>query len=584
MSFRRLRGLGAIVLVAWLEMSCGQVYRPVVIPVPTNPPNPSSFHAVFGISNNVAFNPGTAMQIDVSGDTNIGVANMGVNPTHAAILPNNSRVFVASAGSLFTGDTDVITSFTPAADSPAATGLGNPVIIGLPPGSLPVFVNTTQTSAVYVANFGTNSVSAINTSSNAVIMTGTAGVQPVALAETPDALNLYVVNQGDSSVTDLSPLDLSTLATIPLGNQPVWAVSRIDSRRLYVVTQGDGQLHTINTATNAQIAGSPQPVGGAGANFILYDSVHSRLYVTNPAASAVFVFDASTDPPTPLLPVGSATGGISIPAPPPCAGAGIVCSAVAPVSITALPDGSRFYVASSVTASPCPDANVGNAGASSSCLIPQLTVFDARSLTVKPMSASSRLSPSLALLGAPGFAATQYAVPQSSACAPAASFSPSSTRFRMFTTSSADSSHVYVSICDAGTVADIDATTSSIATGGSNTPDTLATNISAPLGTCSGASCPTVANITAFSITSNVVTFQAVNNFVAGEQVSISGLSSTAGAGLDGLTLTVLATGLSGSTFACNLGGLADVALTTDSGTAVPLPFAQSPIFLLAGQ
>ena len=71
------------------------------------PPNPANFHAVFGISANVPFNPGTALQIDVSGDSDIGAANMGVNPTHAAILPNNSRVFVASAGSLFQGEADV---------------------------------------------------------------------------------------------------------------------------------------------------------------------------------------------------------------------------------------------------------------------------------------------------------------------------------------------------------------------------------------------------------------------------------------------------------------------------------------------
>jgi len=555
-----------------------------VLPVSTTPPNPAGFHAVFGISNNVPFNPGTAQQIDVSGDTSIGVANMGVNPTHAAILPNNSRVFVASAGSLFPGDTDVVMAFTPAADSPSATGLGAPVTFTLPAGSLPIFVHTAQNNTVFVANYGTNSVSAMSTATNLVTMTGASGLSPVALSETPDGLNLYVVNQGDNTVSDLSPVDLSTLATIPVGNTPVWAVSRPDSRRVYVVTKGDGQLYSIDTAKNAQIPGSPQPVGGAGANFVLYDSINSRLYVTNPAASAVFVFDATTDPPTPLVPTGSASNRITIPSPPPCATNGVTCTPVAPVSVAALADGSRFYVASSVTATPCPDSNVGNGGASNSCLIPQLTVFNARSLTLKPISASL-LAPSLSLLSAPQFAASQYAVPLNSTCAPAATYGPSSTRFRMFTTAAADSSHVYVSLCDAGTIADINATTSSIATGGTNTPDLLAADITTPLGTCAGAACPQVANITAFSIASNVVTFQAVNNFFAGELVSISGLSSNAGTNFDGLTLTVLATGLSGTQFECTLSvSQSDASLTTDTGTAVPLPRAQSPIFLLAGQ
>jgi hypothetical protein len=582
MSFRRLRWLALTAVATLLEISCGQVYRPVVIPVSTTPPNPAGFHAVFGISNNIAFNPGTAMQIDVSGDTDIGVANMGVNPTHAAILPNNARVFVASAGSLFPGDTDSVIAFTPAADSSAATGLGNPVTFSFPAGSLPDFVNTTETGVVYVANYGTNSVSALNISTNSISMTGAAGLNPVALAETADALNLYVINQGDNTVTDLSPVDLSTLSTIPVASTPVWAVPRIDSRRLYVVTEGDGVLHTIRTDTNVVI--SSQSVGGAGANFVLYDAGHSRLYVTNPRASAFYVFDATTDPPTPLLPSGSANSTISVPLPSPCTAAGITCTPVAPVSVAALPDGSRFYVASSVTASPCPDANVGGL----SCIIPELTVFDARSLTVKPIpSSASLLPPSLSLLGAPQFSAQQYAAPVVSSCAPAATYSPSSTRFRMFTTAAADSSHVYVSICDAGTIADIATTSSSIATGGTNAADTFATDIAAPFGACSGPGCATVATITGFSITSNVVAFQAANNFFAGEQVAISGLSSQAAltASLDGQTLTVLATGLSGSTFECNLsGGQPNVASTSDTGTAVPAPVPQKPVFLLTGQ
>ena len=98
MSFRRVGWVAAIALATLLELSCGEVYRPVVIPTTTTPPNPANFHAVFSINANVPFNPGTALQIDVSGDSNIGEAAVGVNPTHAAILPNNSRVFVASAG------------------------------------------------------------------------------------------------------------------------------------------------------------------------------------------------------------------------------------------------------------------------------------------------------------------------------------------------------------------------------------------------------------------------------------------------------------------------------------------------------
>ena len=70
---------------------------------------------------------------------------MGVNPTHAAILPNNSRVFVASAGgNLCPGGTDVVTAFFPAADSATRPGWVSTTTFTLPnvgtsslPASLP---------------------------------------------------------------------------------------------------------------------------------------------------------------------------------------------------------------------------------------------------------------------------------------------------------------------------------------------------------------------------------------------------------------------------------------------------------------
>ncbi|MFZ0733603.1 MAG: hypothetical protein WAM79_14865 [Candidatus Sulfotelmatobacter sp.] len=682
MSFRRVGGLSAMAVATVLWMSCGDVYRPVVLPVNPTPPNPANFHAVFGISNNVQFNPGTVLQIDVSGDTDIGTANMGENPTHLAVLPNNSRVFVTSAGSLNIGDNDTVTAFTPATDSPTATGLGTPTIVsfpnlgpgqlsgitaiseagnlvtvtlstpllqaqvnspltisevtvpgtntggyngnftisavngttiqyvdsvtGLGPGSggeavvpvplfcryLPDFVTTTQPTTVFVANYGeengpncnyssTDSVASLSIVTNSIsnIAYLTPGAHPVALAETPDALNLYVVNQGNNTVMDISPVDLSTIATISVPGTPIWAVARSDNQRLYVLTQGSGALIPIDIASNTILQSQTNLSVGAGANFLLYDPTLNRIYVTNPATGTLYIYsatgglDASGTPnDTPaLLSTIVMTAGSN----PPCA------EACAPVSVTALPDGTRFYVASYSSEPNCSDPNVGT---TSPCILPILTVFDALSMTPKtPSSTLLAPAPSLSLLTTPQYSPTQYAVPPVPSCAPAATYSPGSTRFRMFTTSAADSTHVYVSICDAGSIADIDTTTSSISVGGNNTPDTLITNIVAPFGSCSGSNCSSIATITSFSISSGVATFQAVNNFVPGSRVAISGFTSSAGTTyLNGTTLTVSATGLTGTTFEAVISA-PDTSSTTDTGTAVPISPPQSPIFLLTG-
>jgi len=465
----RLRHLGQLVVVLACTVvcvSCGQVYRPVVIPITITPPNPSNFHEVFAINSNVPFNPGTGMQVDVSGDTNAGVINIGLNPTHAAILPNNTRVFVASAGSAI-GQSDVVTSFTPAFNASVGTGLGAGATISLPSGSLPVFVHSTQNNAMYVANFGSNSVAQLNTSLNAVSNSVLVGVNPVALVETPDGNKLYVANQGsspvNSSVSSLNTVDMSQNAVRGFsGITPVWLVSRSDSQKVYVLTQGDGQLVTIDTATDTVV--NTVPVG-AGANFIFYDPHLNRLYVTNPSTSTVYVFSTTggaNDTPIQLSAI-SMTAGPNPPCPSGCS----------PSSVTALRDGSRFYVASYEIATSCPDSVVGS---SSACLIPRLTVFDANSFAVRT---------ALTLLSSPPFASNptthqfQYAVPPVASCAPAAQYAPGTTRFRVFTTASVDSSRVYVSMCDAGAIAIVTTTTSSISPGG-NTPDTLVTDLAAP--------------------------------------------------------------------------------------------------------
>jgi DNA-binding beta-propeller fold protein YncE len=442
------------------------VYRPVVIPITITPPNPSNFHTVFAINANVPFNPGTGMQVDVSGDTNVGVINIGLNPTHAAILPSNTRVFVASAGSVI-GQSDVVTSFTPAFDAAIVTGLGAGATISLPSGSLPVFVHSTQNNTMYVANFGTNSVSQLNTSLNAVSNSALVGVNPVALVETPNGNKLYVANQGsspvNSSVSSLNTVDMTQNAVTGFsGITPVWLVSRSDSQKVYVLTQGDGKLVTIDTVTDTVVS---TLAVGVGANFIFYDPHLNRLYVTNPSTRVVYVFSTTggaNDTPIQLSAI-SMTAGPNPPCPSGCS----------PSSVTALSDGSRFYVASYEIAASCPDSVVGS---SSACVIPRLTVFDANSFAVRT---------SLTLLSSPPFTSnpsthqSQFAVPPVANSAPAALYAPGTTRFRVFTTASADSSRVYVSMCDAGSIAIVTTTTSSISPVG-NTPDTLIRDLAAP--------------------------------------------------------------------------------------------------------
>jgi YVTN family beta-propeller protein len=466
MSVRRLSRWTAMVLPVLFWSACGQVYRPVVIPCSTGgipgcpvetTPQPSDFHEVFGISTNADSYPGTAMQIDASGDSIVGETpssdpakpNLGDNPTHMAISPNGGTVFVASAGSVVPGGLDVVSFFAPVFDSRLSSGLGAVNTIALPTGSQPVFLNTAQNNAVYVANFATNSVSSINTTSNVLSITATVGTNPVALAETPNAFKLYVANQGSNTVSSLNPVDLSSNPVTGFtGVTPVWIVARGDSQKVYVLTEGDGQLVTIDVATDTVTSSLPV---GAGANFVFFDPNLNRLYVVNPVTGKVYVFSdtgGANDTPTLLSTTPLSIPGLSAKA---CPG----CLPVVPVSVTALLDGTRFYVASYQIAPTCAGPN----GTVSNCVVPSVTVFDANTLT--PKYPNPNVS-TLTLLTSPSFAVGQYAVPPVASCALTplypALYSPANPRFRVFTVASADSSRVYVSMCDAGAVAVINTT------------------------------------------------------------------------------------------------------------------------------
>jgi hypothetical protein len=531
MSFRRALNLAGLLCLAVVGITCGQVYRPVVIPcigvnpVPgctnSNPPTPGNFHTVFSLTSNDYydstnnlwnFTQGTSMQYDVSGDSTIGVtANnptvVAANPTHAVITPGFGRIFVANAASVNPGAADSIGSFLP--ENSFSTSITPSTIFSLPtapPGApagstfpyLPDVVAATQGNFAFAANYGvdagpvsTESISVLNASQNAVTNTVYLGanLHPVSLAETFDSTKLYAGTQGIAAVFSFNTVDMSQNSialdpsvTVPFpGSTPIWMVGRADSQKIYIVTQGNGatpgELFTLDVATDTVKAANPV---GVGPNYVMFDPKLDRLYVTNPATSTVYIFSASGPGDVPLQ-----LAAITIPSSVGCA----TCSAPAPVSVTALADGSRAYVASYQLDAACLENDPAN---TSACLVyPQVTVIDEASNTIK-----TTLSP----LPAPVAPNTQQAVTEMGPCIasspiaynpgvvtlPAASApSVQSVRFRVAAAASADSTRVYVSVCDAQMVATINTTDKNI-NGGNHPPDSLVANLPTPTAGCSG--------------------------------------------------------------------------------------------------
>jgi len=541
MSFRNKGWIAATLLAILICVACGQIYRPVVIPINNIPPNPGDFHAVFSLNTNavyglapdpnnpgtliptLVYGPGSAMQVDVGGDTDLGIATLvdgtvsGANPTHAISLPNFSRVFVASAGSAVANGLDAISSFVPSTQSSSSSGIGAATVVSYPnlipnptPNStpffcsyLPDFVAASQSTTVYVANYGvenapsicnpnstppaltsTDSIAVVNASTNVItnMVYLTAGSHPVAMAQvqTPNGNKLYVLNQGTNTVASFYTVDMSSTTTTGTvagftGTTPGWVTARGDGQQVYVLSQGDGQLWTINAATDTVI-GSVSV--GVGANYVLYDPNLNRLYVTNPNNSTAYIFSVAGSLPSLLNTIVLGSGAI---------GNYPSCVNPCPASVAALPDGTEAYIASYqlIGGASCTDPIPQSLNAPSACSVTaSVTVIDALSTTV---TSTISAFPS----GTTSFPEVANCLPASAdglynpglVPVPTTSASRFATRFRVSAVAAADSSRVYVSVCDAGSVAIINTTDGNTNNPGQDIPaDTLLLDLATPFG------------------------------------------------------------------------------------------------------
>jgi DNA-binding beta-propeller fold protein YncE len=330
---KRFLWLGLVLCLMAIWVGCGDTFRPIIIPNPPAFPDPRAAHTVIAVNNNnFTANQGTVMEIDVSGDSDIGEAKIGFLPVHA-MQQTGTQVLAVNQF-----DASVTKLSFPG-------GVINPTTISLPQGSAPNFVAVApnDTSAYVtmpkyfdpVLNKTVPSVAVVNTTGNNIPAIITVGNNPVALAVTRDRKRLYVANQGDSTVSGFNTIDRSLRNNPPiaLGSPPIWVLARSDSQRVYVLEE-DGTVATLDTTSTA----GPDSVisttaTGSGASYMLYDGLLNRLYV--PAADAqsnaeLVVFDVSQSTPVLLKTVTLAASAT------PAAG----------VAVAALPDSKRVYAAS----------------------------------------------------------------------------------------------------------------------------------------------------------------------------------------------------------------------------------------------
>jgi len=419
---KRFLWLGSVAFLFLICTGCGDTFRPIIIPNPPQFPNPKASHSVLTISDNGTVVPGSAMVIDVSGDTDVSIKNVGLAPVHAVqqtanqVIVANQSITGASADSL----TKLVFS---------GTVIQNVDTISLPFNSAPNFVATTEASQVYASLPGTvpPSVAVISTVTDSIVATIPVGNKPYAMAETPDGKKLYVANNGDGTVDAFNTLDRSSRGINGAFNAPLWISTRSDNQRVYVLN-GNGVVSTLDTtATAGPDTVIDSSISVPNATYMIYDVILNRLYI--PGGNQITILNVASSVPqvlgggpitiTPVSPATRSAGD-------PCALTGVGTLSV--VAAAALPDASRAYVGAFYSD-----------GAGNIC--PQVTVINASSSTIKTTVA------------VPGF--PDATIPSSPYYVPICA----TTRFRMMMAAGGDSSRAYLSSCDGGNVNIIDTTT-----------------------------------------------------------------------------------------------------------------------------
>jgi YVTN family beta-propeller protein len=205
---------------------------------------------------------------------------------------------------------------------------------------------------VYVANFGNNTVSAIDPVQlppavvATVPLTGTA---PVAMTATKEGAKIYVVNRATGNISVIDNSTNAVIDTIAAGSTPVAAVTNTVSGLIYVLDATSGTVSVIDPATDTVTAtavpataitagpclatppGSTAP--GSACTPMAFDARSQRLYVAD-GSGTVSILDASVNPPALLNKIPGLLG---------------------PTMVAPLPDGSRAYVVNTAATatSPC---------------------------------------------------------------------------------------------------------------------------------------------------------------------------------------------------------------------------------------
>lgn len=258
-------------------------------------------NAIYSWTNN-----NTSIGLAASGTGNIAsfqAINTGSSAVVATITATpiaTSYAYVANYGSILSpGNTVSVINTTTNAIAASITVGNNPFGVSV----------SNDGTRVYVSNYSSNSVSVINTSTNTVISTISVGTFPMGIIVSADGSRVYVANQISNNVSVINTATNTVIATIPVSLQPQGVAISADGTRLYVANVNSNNVSVINTATNTVLN-----VIGVGSKpiTVAISADASKLYVPNYGSNTVSVVNVATNTVIASPSVGTFPDGVAI--------------------------------------------------------------------------------------------------------------------------------------------------------------------------------------------------------------------------------------------------------------------------------
>ncbi|MEU7017156.1 YncE family protein [Streptomyces sp. NPDC046385] len=154
----------------------------------------------------------------------------------------------------------------------------------------------------YVANIGGNTVSVIDTSTNAVTAGATVGSSPANVVLSPTGTQAYVTNLGSNTVSVFDTATNAVTATVPVGSGPLTVALTPSGALAYVTNNGTDTVSVLDTATNTV---SATVTVGTAPNGVSFNAAGTRAYVADYGSGTVSVIDTATSTVTATIPVGN---------------------------------------------------------------------------------------------------------------------------------------------------------------------------------------------------------------------------------------------------------------------------------------